>query len=114
MAEFNFICACCNSKTIPPEDKRRTDFLICDCSINPLICGPCRNERYTNHICLWCRRSGLARSTRSFQHGSYLKDVVKKWETFRTDYPFLSPLSENWCNFAIYHQFMQRIKSFTN
>ena len=39
MAEFNFICACCNSKTIPPEDKRRTDFLICDCSINPLICG---------------------------------------------------------------------------
>ena len=114
MAEFKIICACCNSKTTPPPLKKRTDFLLCGCSIPPLICGSCRNRRFTDYTCSWCGKSGIARSTRSSQQASYLKAVAKRWETFRTDYPFLSLLSKNWCNFASYDLLMQGIQSFTD
>ena len=107
-------CACGNSKTTPPPLKKRTDLLCCSCPIHPLICGSCRNKRFTIHTCSWCGKNGLARSTRSSQQASYLKTVAKRWETFRTDYPFLSILSENWCNFAHYDKFMQGIQSFAD
>ncbi len=114
MTEIQIICACCRSRTSPPQVKKRTNFLLCGCSIHPLICESCRNRRFTDYTCSWCEKSGLARSTRSSQKASYLKAVAKRWETFRTDYPFLSPLSDNWCNFASYYLLMQGIQSFAD
>ena len=114
MTEIQIICACCRSRTSPPQGKRRFDFFLCSCPISPSICGSCRNRRYTNYTCSWCGSIALARSTRSSQKASYLKSVAKRWETFRTDYPFLSALSENWCNFAHYDKWMQGIQSFAH
>lgn len=114
MSKSYIICACCNSKTSLPEDKKRFDYFLCSCPVPPPICGSCRNRRYTNYTCSWCGSIALARSTRSSQKASYLKSVAKRWETFRTDYPFLSILSENWCKFAHYDKFMQGIQSFAD
>jgi hypothetical protein len=106
-------CACCGNDIPEPSGKKRTDYLKCGCPMFPLICGSCRNMKQVIHTCSWCGKNGLARSTIPSQKASLLKAVAKRWETFRTDYPFLYLLSENWCNFVHYDKLMQGIQTFT-
>ena len=102
-------CACCNDMIIHPPEKRRLDILVCGCPSHPLICGPCRNGN-VRCICLWCNKPGFCRSIKSRQKALKTNSLAKRWETFRTDHPNMSPLTNNWCNFARYDHLRQKIQ----
>ena len=102
-------CACCDDMIEHPPGKTRTDFLVCGCPSHPLICGPCRN-RNVRCICLWCNKPGFCRSTKSQQKGLEINLLAKRWESFRTDYPHIFPLTDNWCIFVRYDQARQTIQ----
>ena len=109
-------CALCRLIIILSPDeknhKKITHFARCGCPSPPLICGYCRNRK-VRYTCLWCNYHASGASIRSPQQASHINAVAKRWETFRTHYPCLSPLSENWCNFVRYDQLMQQIQTFT-
>jgi hypothetical protein len=103
-------CACCDDMINHPDEKTRTDFLVCGCPSHPLICGPCRNRK-VRCICLWCKNPGLCRSIKSRQKALEINLLAKRWESFRTDHPdILSPLAENWSFFVSYDQVRQTIE----
>ena len=103
------LCACCGYEISYPNGKKRTNILFCGCPSYPLICGPCRNGN-VRCICLWCGHRALCRSIRSRQKAFKTNSLAKRWETFRTDHPNMSPLTDNWCNFVSYDQVIQTIQ----
>jgi len=102
-------CACCGDAISYPNGKKRTDILFCGCPSHPLICGPCRNGK-VRCICLWCGHRGFCRSIKSRQQALEITSIAKRWESFRTDHPNMSPLTNNWCNFARYDHLRQKIQ----
>jgi hypothetical protein len=102
-------CACCGDQIIDPICKKRKDILFCGCPSHPLICGPCRNGN-VRCICLWCNKPGFCRSIKSRQKAFEINSLAKRWESFRTDHPDMSPLTNNWCFFVRYDQARQTIQ----
>jgi hypothetical protein len=102
-------CACCGDEISKPIVKKRTDILICSCPSHPLVCGPCRNRKFCCR-CSWCGQDGFVRSIRSRQQALEINLLAKRWESFRTDHPDMSPLTNNWCNFARYDHLRQKIQ----